>query len=200
MKNKKTTLLIITILLIIVFFSGFFLGRKKSIIKEVVKYEKSKPVIGDIQVSSSHLKKEINLTVADLPRYYFIPYTVTERDTVMVLDTARVLTEHLKYREYNNTLFNSNELGKLDITTKIQFNELVGMSYNYTPIQKVITKTVEKKFQPFVSVNYSTIDIGGLGGGFFIGKIGVEYIYSKPFGEYNMINNSFHTVGLKYKW
>lgn len=58
------------------------------------------------------------------------------------------------------------------------------------PIQKVIEK--KRKFEPFVSASYSTLDIVGVGGGFFYNNLGSEYQYQRSFE-----NKYGHLIGVK---
>lgn len=182
----------IAILAVIVFFSGYLLGRKKAIIKEVVKYEKQEPVIGSTPTSLLRQTFEFEGSIKDLPNYYFIGNT-------KVVDTVKIISDFMKLREYSITLFDNGELGKLDLKPTLQYNQLASLDYSFSPIQKTVTRTIEKKFKPFASVSYSTIDVVGLGGGFFYKNLGLEYLFnSSTTGSVH--NYTYHTFSLKYKF
>ena len=45
---NKNQLLITVIIAVIIFFSGYYLGKKKTIVKETVKYEKRESIKGGV--------------------------------------------------------------------------------------------------------------------------------------------------------
>ena len=189
---NKNQLLITVIIAVIIFGSGYYLGKKKTIVKETVKYEKRESIKGG--VPSDLLKPTIEFegSISNLPNYYFI-------DNTQAVDTSKIIADFMKIREYNFTLFDNNELGKLDLKPTLQFNKLISLDYDFQPRQKVVTRTIERTFQPFLSVNYHTIDVVGVGGGFFYQNLGLEYLYNRSLNNATH-NYSFHTIGIKYKF
>lgn len=196
---NKTKLFITTIIAVIIFFSGYFVGKSKSIVKEVIRYEERGNISGGVPSNLLKPTTVFKANISDLPDYYLIRDTLHQSDTVMVLDTVRLINEHLVLREYNNTLFDNKELGRLDVKSKVQFNQLIGLDYDFKPRQKVVTRTIERTFQPFVSLNYHTIDVVGVGAGAFIGNLGVEFLYNRSLDR-AIHNHSFFTIGAKYKF
>lgn len=183
---------ILTVL--IAFALGFFLGRLSIKKSEKVEYVKGETVNGTVYTSSlkvSDRLTEFKADIQSLPMIFWIIDTVTN---VAEVDTAKIIEEFLVERKYDLTLFDD-EKGKLDVSPTVQFNRLQKIDYSFTPIQKVITKKEERLFVPFVSASYSTLNYVGAGGGFFLKDLGLEYKFN-----INTEKNSFHEVGLKYKF
>lgn len=177
----KTYLIII--LLVVSFALGFWLRGVKS---QDVKYVTLPAVSGSAKIDTPKTVQKHDISV--LPIIYW------KHDTVSIHpDTAAIIAEFLKEKTYDVTVFDDKEKGKLEVKPVLQFNSLSSLDYTYTPIQKVIEK--KRKFEPFVSASYSTLDIVGVGGGFFYDNFGLEYEYQRSFD-----NKYAHLIGVKVKF
>ena len=170
----------------------FFIGRSTIDTKTETEYVKGKTIIDTVYIPAPYSEKKAykdNL----IPVYKKDQTGVetSELDTTKSKD-ATIHDWNLE-RKYANLIFD-NENGKLLYDITVQNNKLSDFKYTFTPIQKVITK--EKVFQPFISADYSTLDIAGIGGGIFYHNLGFEYQYQKDFRS----NSTGHSFGLKYKF
>lgn len=162
---------------------GFWLRGLKS---EEVKYVTLPAVSGSVPVDTP--KTVIQHEISNLPIIYW------KHDTTLITpDTAAIIAEFLKEKTYDLTLFDDKEKGKLEIKPTLQFNSLSSLDYTFTPIQKEIIR--KRTFEPFLSASYSTLDIVGVGGGFFYNNIGLEYQFQRSFN-----NNTGHLFGFKIKF
>lgn len=177
----KTYLIII--FLVVSFAVGFWLRGLKT---EEVKYVTLPAVSGTVPIDTP--KTTTPHEISSLPIIYW------KHDTIAVIpDTAKIIEEFLKEKKYDLTLFDDKEKGKLEVKPTVQFNGLSSLDYTYTPIQKVIEK--KRKFEPFVSASYSTLDVMGVGGGFFYDNFGLEYECQRSFD-----NKYGHLIGVKVKF
>ena len=102
-------------------------------------------------------------------------------------------------REYKETLFDSDTLGKLDINAKVQYNELYSLSYNYKPIQKQqeIIQTKIKHLSPFIGAGISTLPSVEVDLGMFIDDSWGFSISGRYNMKYEQMNINKYDVGLK---
>lgn len=93
-------------------------------------------------------------------------------DTVIIdkTDTSRILADWASVREYDQTLFDIDTLGRVQIRTSVQYNRLNTIHYDFTPIQKVITRETYmiRKFTPFVGAGASSFPSCNAEAGFFL--------------------------------
>lgn len=177
----KTYLIII--LLVVSFALGFWLRGLKS---QDVKYVTLPAVSGSAKIDTPKTVQKHDISS--------LPITYWKHDTVPIHpDTAAIIAEFLKEKTYDLTLFDDKEKGKLEVKPVLQFNSLSSLDYTYTPIQKVIEK--KRKFEPFVSASYSTLDIVSVGGGIFYNNLGLEYQFQRSFD-----NKYGHLLGVKIKF
>ena len=176
---------------------GFFIGRGTVKIKT-----ETKTVLGKTIYDSISVEKLV-------PKYVYLPsktvylertgndvivYTPTPKDTAESLKT--VLDDWNTKRVYANNLFKDSMNGIFDYDITIQYNKLQNFKYEFTPIKTIITKERIRVLQPFVGANYSTLDVVGIGGGFFYHDLGLEVLYNK-----NYVNgDNGISFGLKYKF
>jgi hypothetical protein len=151
-----------------------------------VKYVTLPAVSGTVPIDTP--KTIIPHQISSLPIIYW------KHDTIPVIpDTAKIIEEFLKEKTYDLTLFDDKEKGKLEVQPKVQFNVLSALDYTYTPIQREIIK--KRRFEPFVGASCSTLEVIGVGGGFFYDNVGMEYQYERASdGRYG------HALGLKIKF
>ena len=168
----------------------FFIGRATIEKKETVRYVKGETVTRAIKVPE--------VKFVEIPRAVYLPQktiTLTDSTIVYVTDTVKVIEEHVAINHYDFNVFDD-ENGRLDVAQSIQYNKLQDFNYTFTPMQKEITRTMERWFVPFVSVSYSTLNYVGAGGGVFIKDLGLEYNYL--FNTFD--KRTAHSFGVKYKF
>ena len=161
---KIGTLVIVAILLI---GGGFFLGRK------TVKIPADKPPVY-IELPPIHdtinkpvpVKEKIDTAnfikncIASGKFYDLFPEKV--KDSIIVIDktdSTKIVKDWITERTYEETLFDSDTLGKLDVTAKVQYNQLMSLGYNYVPMQKQqeVVQNQIKYFSPFIGAGISTL-------------------------------------------
>lgn len=179
---------------------GFFIGRanQKEVVKTVTEYVKGETIIDSI---SYPVPYEVVKVVPD------VRYLPSKKDTIKLpgekivvvdkVDTAAIVEQFAAENKYRHTLFDNDTAGKLIVNTAVQYNQQKSIGYSYTPVYRVVTKTVEKKntVRPFAAISYNTLQYGGIGGGVFIKKVGIEYKYLN-----NFKNQTAHEGGLKFEF
>ena len=181
------------IVLLIAIVVSFFFGRCNRQTKTVVKYVKGDTITDTIIAP--------NPTTIEVPKIVYLPTKpiYIDGDTILITDTIEVIKDYSAIKTYDLKVFDDDVNGKLNITQRLQYNSILDFNYNFTPIQKQTTIYKKELFTPFVSANYMTNNSFGMGGGVFIGNLGVEYLLIKSFDE-NINNNNFHSVGFKIKF
>lgn len=175
---------------------GFFAGRLTIVTTDNVKY-----VTGEKQ-SGSIPAGELKPVKVEKPEKSLLP---TKPDTVIIdntriitqkVDTAGIIADYELKRSYSFTAFDDKTIGKLELFPSVQYNRLASLDYNFIPVEKIITRSKDKIFTPFVSVDYSTFHYMGVGGGFFYHNLGFEYQYQRSLKA----NDNGHSFGIKYKF
>ena len=194
---KKSESIYIFICLIILFIGcaiSFFIGRSTIDTKTKTEYVKGETIKDTVYIPAPYSEKKADKDNL-IPVYKKDPEgkETTELDTTKSKDVT-ILDWNLE-RKYANQVFD-NENGKFLYDITVQNNKLSKFNYTFTPIQKVTTTTKEKIFQPYVSAGYSTLDIAGVGGGFFYHNLGIEYQFQRDF----RYNDTGHSLGVKYKF
>lgn len=181
---------------------GFFIGRanQKTIVKTEKEYVKGDTIRDSILVPKT--KDSIIYKPRDVVQYLPSKSDTIWRDGKIVelqknVDTSKIIAEYVKENRYSETLFDTDTSGKLVVNTGVQFNRQKYLSYQFTPVQKVVTNTVKKKntFTPFIGASYNTLGYGGTGGGIFIKNVGFEYKYLT-----NLKGSNGHEGGIKIKF
>ena len=102
---------------------------------------------------------------AEVPPVPLVVWTEGRPDTVWKNpDTAAMVQDYKLLRHYSRQLFN-NENGVLRVKAGTQYNRLSYLDYEFTPVLKTTTSVVEKAWQPFASIGYSTNGSLSVGGG-----------------------------------
>ena len=103
-------------------------------------------------------------------------------DTVIylreVIDTAAIIADYELKRSYAVPLFD-NHYGKLSLSLSTQYNRLDTLSYEFLPVYKTVY--LEKTWQPFAMIQYSTIGGISVAGGLFYRRAGYYIMYSSDF-------------------
>lgn len=140
-----------------VFYAGFRYGQTQST-QNTVEYVK-----GDTITDSLFIFKPYQVIRIDtISNEYKVFDTVTN---VYYVDTAKIIEQFTQLVKYREKLFDSDTLGSLSVDVNVQYNRLQKIGYNFTPIQKVVTKSVSlPKFGVYTSVNsFGSIGIGAIG-------------------------------------
>lgn len=183
MNDKKIINIIIVLLMIGV---AFYLGRLSVNTNPTIGYVKGETMRDTIEIEKLVPYKVEAPTNPTLP-------TKTKSPEV---DTAAIINDYISTKDYNIVAFDDSKLGKLELFPTLQYNNLVKVDYNFTPIHRKETIIKKRVFIPFASGSYSTLNYIGIGGGIFYYDLGFEYQYQIG---YNGLSNG-HTFGLKYKF
>lgn len=177
---------------IIVGVIGYYLGKNS--VKTETFYEPTKTIhdtIVNIKVDTAYLPSKVKY--------------ITKRDTVSVenvvhviesVDTAAILKDWSLVREYKNKeLFNNDTIGSMSIDAKVQYNQLQQVSYNYTPIRKVVKIDKHQGLQPFIGAGINSQIKPVINTGVFYNKYGVSY-------QYQTIDNwkPVHSLSVIYRF
>lgn len=174
---------------------AFLLGRATVSETDRIKFVKGKPIVGLVDEPVPESETETPEDERDLPMIRDTIYVDSIQYVTEKVDMDKVLSEFTLKRRYEFTLYDDMEVGKLDVSMMVQNNKLQDFKYTNTPYVKNITTYKEKYITPFASLSYHTVGSVGIGGGAFIRDIGVEYQFNL-----SQNNNTYHTIGLKYKF
>ena len=171
--------------------SGFFVGRATT--KPGVKIEY---VNGETITTTVNKPYPVEVQVPAKPVLPLIPdtfYVDSIQYVTLKVDTAKIIADYVKRNRYTVKAFDDKN-GKLIITPVVQYNLLDSLGYEFTPITKVITKTQEKIFTPFINASWNSFGYVGAGGGLYYHNVGVGAKYMTDF-----TNNGFE-VNLNIKF
>ena len=188
---------------LIMLIAGFFLGRKTiKVVKPgvTVEYVQGTPIHDTTTITKPvYVKAPVDTAnlIAQCVKDGIYSELFPERvkyDTVFMSksDTTKIMADWATERKYNQKLFAVDTLGKCEVNAVIQYNRLKSMDYTYTPVQKVVTKTVYqvKMVSPFLKAGVAfnpwskqQADIlGKLGAGLYIKeRYGFELEYQRGF-------------------
>lgn len=162
-------------------------GVARLTINQEVKYIQGETITNTIEVEKLVPYKEEKPADPQLP-------TKEVSGGSPVVDTAAIIADYILKRDFKILAFDDKELGRLELFPSVQYNNLIGLDYSFTPMHKQMYKP--KVWQPFASVSFSTLNYVGVGGGFFYHNLGFEYQYQHG---YNGLGRG-HSFGLKYKF
>lgn len=110
-------------------------------------------------------------------------------------DTSAILADWATERLYTKTLFDTKEEGKFVLNTSVKYNRLGEISYDFTPSNKIVTKTVykTKDVSPFVGFGHlfnswdeNPDPMAVVSGGVFVhDKFGVQLQYQRGYKSNN---------------
>ena len=193
-KSERIYIFICLIILLVGCAISFLIGRSTIETKTKTEYVKGETIKDTVYIPAPYSEKKADKDNM-IPVYKKDPEgkETTELDTTKSKDAT--ISDWNLERKYANLIFD-NENGKLLYDITVQNNKLSKFNYTFTPMQKVITTTKERIFQPYVSAGYSTLDIASVGCGFFYHNLGIEYQFQKDF----RYNDTGHSLGLKYRF
>lgn len=181
---------------VIVCVCGFFIGRCTQKPKTSIKYIKGVTITDSILVPFV-----IKETVPGEPQWLTKTDTLWRDSVVYIaekIDTIAILADWIKQRDYQNTLFDVDTLGKLVVSSTVQYNRLQKMKYDFTPVHKQITRYQKPTWEPFVMIGFQTGWEPSLQAGLFYKNFGVAYdiTFNKTFqpGQKNI------SQGFKVGW
>lgn len=217
LSTKEKQLILVAVMCLVSIVIGFFLGRglvKNQKPKIIVKYEKGETIHDTIKKPVPYnvllpidTAGIIQQCVKDGIYVELFPTKIiTEYVEVTKEDTSVIIKDWGTTRQYAETLFDIDTLGKCSITADVQYNRLKNLTYSYTPVVKTvtITETKVKKFSPFVGIgaalnpwNNPMDPMAGINAGFFIKEnYGFQLQYNHAF--YN--KNDFLGLNVLYKF
>lgn len=159
---------------------GFFIGRGSVEVKEHVEYVQLPAVHDTIDVSE---KDTVLVSVPSDPVLPMKPDTIflPGGQTVVFqkVDTAKIIAEFVKEKSYYKRLFDDEKRGTLDVGATVQYNRLTGLTYDFIPVEKVVTEVKKVYLEPYVMAGYSTTGEARLGGGVYWHNLGIGVSYVK---------------------
>lgn len=198
MKKQNYFYIGIAILFLVI---GFFVGRSNSKVITKIEYAKGETIRDTIYAEKlvpHEVKIPANPILPMKPDTIRIPGKPDIR--YMKVDTAQIIADYIKENSYTNTLFDDETRGKLIVATKVQYNKLKRFGFEFTPIEKVVTKERIRTITPFIQGSWNTIGYAGAGGGLFYHNIGVGYKYLINTKPNPLLDKSGHEFGLSYKF
>ena len=163
----------------------FFVGRSTIKISEKTNYVKGETIYKTIIKDSLIYKSEIPYNPI-YPTKIDTFYIDSIQYKTITIDSAKVLKEYIQKRTYNIKLFDDKN-GKLTIKPIVQYNELQSIPFEYTPITKEVTRTIQKTFTPFIHGGYNSFGYAEIGGGIYYHDIAIQCDYVTDF-KYNGIS------------
>lgn len=188
------SLLVTIIILGIGFVWGNYVGNKNVVEKVVTNtvYIPSDPIIDSIpipypvkEIIPPDTLNIIKKCVEDGIYTELFPTKIIE-DTVYIkdIDTTEIIKDWATTRYYTEILFDVDTLGKCEINSKVQYNRLSDLSYNYTPVIKYEQSlyTRKKAISPFIGAGlFTNPSISGQVGIFINDDWGVSFLYNRDF-------------------
>lgn len=174
--------------------AGFSAGRATVQDKTVVKYEKGKTISDTIYLGKL-VPYATNIPKSPVfPMKHDTLWVDSVSHDVFVVDTAKIIATYIEKRSYKNTLFDNETNGKLIVSSDVQYNSLVKLGYEFTPIQKITTITRTKIIVPWIEVGYNSFGYVSAGGGIYYYNLGFGARYETDFTKKGFF------LGLHYKF
>lgn len=175
---------------------GFWLGQGRPIVRTEVRYEKGETLSGHYGAPDLLPERTELPGLAAVPPVPLVVWAEGRADTLWrEPDTAAIVQDYKLLRHYSRLLFD-NENGVLRVKAGTQYNRLSYLDYEFTPVLKTTTSVVEKAWQPFASIGYSTNGSLSVGGGVYYKHVGLEYGYNLPMNGMK----GWHSLEVKWKW
>jgi hypothetical protein len=156
-KDLWWKILVIVVIILLLFLGGFWTGRKtmKTKTETIIEYVQLPPIHDTItQFKPKYIPADTASNIQTcVEKGLFAELFPWKTDTVFTKeDTTLIMGDWASRREYAETLFDINTVGKLDVSIGVQYNRLDTLAYTYTPVQKQTTTTIIKEpvFEPFI--------------------------------------------------
>lgn len=166
-KQKKRLIILFVVTALLTAVIGFFLGRS-TIEKEIVtniKYIKGekitntidKPVPYAVEIPADTLSIIQDCIKNGIYSELFPEKPITEYVNITHKDTLAIVRDWAIKRLYDEVMFDSDTLGKMEIKMEVQYNRMGMLTYSFTPVHKHIETKIRqvKKFSPFIGVGFS---------------------------------------------
>jgi hypothetical protein len=154
--------------------AGYRMGARRTVVSEEVKLVRGETFVADVTLpaSKSELRpKELRFADIGIPPDAVFPDSVDLRPTAYDWNIGR---------QYLETPFDD-ERGKLTVGATVQYNRLRDLNVQFVPIEKVVTRYVERTWRPFVTAGYSSLGHAEAGAGLFYKKTGIQLRYQTDF-------------------
>jgi hypothetical protein len=161
--------------------AGFFAGRHTVEKGEKVTYIREASVTG-VAGPLEPVSVEVPTSPA-LPVRTDTVYVDRVMYTREVVDTAAIIADYELKRSYTAQLFD-NQYGKLSLSLSTQYNRLGNLSYEFTPVTKIIYR--ERAWRPFATATYNTLGYGSVGVGLSYKSIGIGFEYVTDFKRHGV--------------
>lgn len=176
--NKSVVLCLLGLLVGIIV--GYLFGKKTMKISEEVTYEKLPTYKVFIPIKKTKIERLTgNLRFSDTK----IPSSIVFPEDMTNEQLRQTTYDWNKERLYNDLLVFDNQHGRLTIDATIQYNELKYMRATFDPIQKVVTRSIKPRWQPFVLSSYNSLGYVSIGGGLIYRNIGISGKYVTDFKQ-----------------
>ena len=190
--RRGVAIFLIIIAIIAAFLAG--LNFQSVEFRETIRYVQGETIRDSIIVPAPYR--------VEIPKIVHLPMrpdtVFLENEIVIVerVDTAQIIREFISIHHYAFNVFDIETVGRLDVRQSIQYNRLRSFDYEFTPIQREITRIIRPFLTPYISVSANTFSTLGIGGGVFVRNIGIEY----QFLHNTQMNSSGHQILLKYRF
>lgn len=166
MKNRALKQIFLGCFLILV---GVLIGRWSTPTKVKVEYVKGETIRDSIPYEKLVPYK---IEVPSVPDTIRIPGKIEYK--IAKVDTARIISEFIKKNYYEEILFDNDTLGMIKINSVVQYNRMLSLGYEYTPIQKQTTIYKKRVIIPFLTTSYNSFGYYGLGLGLYYNNWGFQ--------------------------
>jgi hypothetical protein len=160
--NTTVTILLSVLLGV---FIGYRTGARRTVVSEEVKLVRGETFVADVTLpaSKSELRPpELRFADIDIPPDVIFPDSVDLRPTAWDWNIGR---------RYLETPFDDDR-GTLTVGATVRYNRLQDLNVQFVPVEKIVTRYVERTWIPFVSAGYSTLGHASAGAGLFYKKTG----------------------------
>lgn len=130
-----------------------------------------------------------------------IKENVRIKDSIVKIptDTTGILADFNKIKHYDIQLFNIDTLGNCSISTDVQYNRLMNLSYQFNPIYKIIehnTIVKPKNWNLVGGVGINTNNMWSIQLGAFYKHVGATYQFNNELGK----NKYSHGINIMFKY
>lgn len=166
-KQKKRLIILFVVTALLTAVIGFFLGRS-AIEKEIVtniKYIKGekitntidKPVPYAVEIPADTLSIIQDCIKNGIYSELFPEKPITEYVNITHEDTLAIVRDWAMKRLYDEIMFDSDTLGRMEIKMEVQYNRMGLLTYSFTPVHKHIETKIRqvKKFSPYIGAGFS---------------------------------------------
>ena len=169
---------------ILLFLSGLYIGKKHSTVieKTITEYLPGEPIYDSIPYPVPYYVTEpvdtanlIAQCVKDGIYQELFPEKViylTDTTQFTKQDSTKIMIDWASKREYTETLFDIDTVGKCTIDATVQYNRIANLNYTFNPVYKQQTVYIESKREvlPFVGAGITTFPSANAEAGLFFNQ------------------------------